>query len=79
MKPAIHQLTYPVPRREPVELGNGKFCTQPWETSGCLSAILHGGKFVPGRHEFAPGVSEFAFQAQELHNQLITPNARVLP
>ena len=58
-QPAIHQLRYPAPRREPVKTAAG-WCSKPWSPEGILKTVRGGGWFGLD-HDFEYGAQPFAF------------------
>lgn len=68
----IKRLDFPAPRRMLVPTDAKHYHSAPWEPSAVLSVIQSGGFFLPGQHDFAPGVAEFAATAQETFQELVS-------
>jgi len=65
------RLHYPAPNRETVIQMGGLFSTKPWTHSGVLSALSAGAWFERNGHDFEPGVSGFAVDAQIVYEELV--------
>ena len=48
----IRKLSCPVPHKEWVAVGNGRWYSTPWTMAGVISALSGGGWFASGHHSF---------------------------